>query len=70
MSRLGLGANSLSDRYTEIERDKIARFRDFVSHRYNQVDHEIVFDIRKMHIPKLKIALQKFHPELSVPDSK
>ena len=57
-------------RYSEIEWDKIARFRDFVSHHYSQVDHEIVFDICKVHVPKLKIALQKIHSEISVPDSK
>ncbi len=61
---------SFLKRYSEIEWDKIARFRDFVSHHYNQVDHEIVFDICKVHVPKLKIALQKIHSELSVPDSK
>ncbi len=61
---------SFLKRYSEIEWDKIAKFRDFVSHHYNQVDHEIVFDICKVHVPKLKIALQKIHSELSVPDSK
>ncbi len=61
---------SFLKRYSEIEWDKIARFRDFVSHHYSQVDHEIVFDICKVHLPKLKIALQKIHSELSVPDSK
>ncbi len=61
---------SFLKRYSEIEWDKIARFRDFVSHHYSQVDHEIVFDICKVHVPKLKIALQKIHSELSVPDSK
>ncbi len=61
---------SFLKRYSEIEWDKIARFRDFVSHHYNQVDHEIVFDICKVHVPKLKIAQQKIHSELSVPDSK
>ena len=45
--------------YSEIELDKIARFRDLVSHHYNQVDHEIVFDICKVHIPQLKSTLKK-----------
>ena len=44
---------------SEIEWDKIARFRDLVSHHYNQVDHEIVYDICKVHIPKLKNTLKK-----------
>jgi uncharacterized protein with HEPN domain len=41
-----------------IDWDRIARFRDFVSHHYDQIDHEIVFDICKMHIPSLKTAIQ------------
>jgi len=45
--------------YTQTEWDKIARFRDLVSHHYEQVDHEIVYDICKVHIPALKQALQK-----------
>jgi len=48
--------------YSHIEWDKIARFRDLVSHHYEQIDHEIVYDICKVHIPrfpKLKHGLQK-----------
>ena len=45
--------------YPEIEWDKIARFRDLVSHHYAHVDHELVFDICKRHIPKLGEVLQK-----------
>ena len=45
--------------YPEIEWDKIARFRDLVSHHYAYVDHELVFDICKRHIPKLGEVVQK-----------
>jgi uncharacterized protein with HEPN domain len=41
------------EKYSEIEWDKIARFRDLVSHHYEHVDHEVVYDICKAHIPKL-----------------
>jgi uncharacterized protein with HEPN domain len=51
-------------RYPSIEWDKIARFRDLVSHHYTQIDHEIVFDICKVHLPKLKSALQKMRSDL------
>ena len=61
---------SFLKRYSEIEWDKIARFRDFVSHHYSQVDHEIVFDICKVHIPQLKDALNKIRSDLSAPDAK
>jgi uncharacterized protein with HEPN domain len=45
--------------YSDIEWNKLARFRDLVSHHYANVDHEIVFDICKVHIPKLKNTLQR-----------
>jgi uncharacterized protein with HEPN domain len=48
----------LSD-YTDIEWKKIGKFRDLVSHHYEQVDHEIVYDICKMHIQKLNDTIQK-----------
>jgi uncharacterized protein with HEPN domain len=52
-------------RYTEVEWDKIARFRDLVSHHYEHVDHEIVFDICKVHIPNLSEMIQKMRVALS-----
>ena len=51
--------------YAEIEWKKIAKFRDLVSHHYDHVDHEIVYDICKMHIPKLDEAVQKMRNSLS-----
>ena len=36
---------SLLENYPEIEWDKIMRLRDIVSHHYEKVDHEIIFDI-------------------------
>lgn len=51
--------SSFLDPYPDVEWNKIARFRDFVSHHYDQVDHEIVYDICKVHIPNLKSTLQK-----------
>lgn len=47
------------DNRSEIEWDKIARFRDLVSHHYESVDHEVVYDICKVHIPKLREAIQQ-----------
>ena len=61
---------SFFDPYADIEWDKIARFRDFVSHHYDRVDHEIVYDICKTHIPKLKSMLTKIRSELSDSDNK
>ncbi|MBW1802808.1 MAG: DUF86 domain-containing protein [Deltaproteobacteria bacterium] len=56
---------SLLTRYAEIEWDKIARFRDLVSHHYDHVDHEIVYDICQNHIPRLKDIIEKMIKRLS-----
>jgi uncharacterized protein with HEPN domain len=53
----------LLQRYAEIEWDKIARFRDLVSHHYEHVDHEIVYDICETHIPKLREVIQEMRSE-------
>ena len=60
---------SLLNRYTEIEWDKIARFRDLVSHHYEDVDHEIVYDICQNHIPRLKNVIEKMIKGLSEMES-
>ena len=55
--------------YREVQWDKIARFRDLVSHHYENVDHEIVYDICKNHIPpphwltKRRAACSTFFPK-------
>ncbi|PKN64817.1 MAG: toxin-antitoxin system antitoxin subunit [Deltaproteobacteria bacterium HGW-Deltaproteobacteria-15] len=49
--------------YPEIEWEKISRFRDLVSHHYDHVDHEIVYDICKTHIPLLIKAVQRMRAE-------
>lgn len=51
--------------HKEIEWDKIAKFRDLVSHHYEHVDHEIVYDICNAHIPRLKEIVQKLRIEVS-----
>lgn len=51
--------NSLLKRYPEIEWEKIMRLRDIISHHYEMIDHEIIFDICNNHIPKLKTTVQK-----------
>jgi uncharacterized protein with HEPN domain len=46
-------------KHPEIEWNKISKFRDLVSHHYEHVDHEIVYDICKTHIPKLSKVLRQ-----------
>ena len=50
---------SLLENYPEIEWDKIVRLRDIVSHHYEKVDHEIIFDICKNHITRLKSTMHE-----------
>ncbi len=62
---------ALLNRYADIEWDKIARFRDLVSHHYEHVDHEIVYDICQDHIPSLRRLINKMLKNLSeLEDSK
>ena len=50
---------SLLEGYPEIEWDKIIKLREIISYHYEMVDHEIIFDICKNHIPILKSTIQK-----------
>lgn len=43
--------------YKDIEWAMIMRLRDIISHHYEVIDYEIIFDICKNHIPKLKTAV-------------
>ena len=65
VKKLQKGKNSLLQRYSEIEWEKISRFRDLVSHHYEHIDHEIVYDICAAHIPSLNDVVQKMIFELS-----
>ena len=43
-----------------VDVDPIIRFRDFIAHHYEKTDFEIVLDICKDHIPKLKIKIVSY----------
>ena len=51
--------STLFNKYPEVEWEKIMRLRDIISHHYEMIDHEIIYDICRNHIPKLKAAVQK-----------
>ena len=59
LKKINMMDKSLLEKYPEIEWDKIMRLRDIVSHHYEKIDHEIIFDICKNHIPKLKTTISK-----------
>lgn len=49
----------LLEKYPEIEWSKIIKLREIISHHYESVDHEIIYDICKNHIPRLKSTAYK-----------
>ncbi len=58
MKRVNSLLPDLQQRYPKINWDDIIRFRDFISHHYELLDHEIVFNICNIHLPVLKSALE------------
>jgi uncharacterized protein with HEPN domain len=48
----------LQTNYPEIEWNKIIRFRDFISHHYEMLDYEIVFEICEDYLPKLEVVIK------------
>jgi uncharacterized protein with HEPN domain len=52
------------DKYPEIDWNKIIKFRDFISHHYESMDHEIVHNICTNNIPDLKKATEKILKEI------
>ena len=39
------------------------KLRDIISHHYEHMDHEIVYDICKNHLPSLKKAVQLIYKD-------
>jgi uncharacterized protein with HEPN domain len=50
--------NLLQKNYPEIEWNKIIRFRDFISHHYEMLDYEIVYEIGKINLPQLELVIK------------
>jgi uncharacterized protein with HEPN domain len=44
--------------FPQIEWSNIMKLRDIISHHYDHVDYEVIYDICKNHIPPLKKAIQ------------
>lgn len=54
LKRLLKNNSRLETQYPHIEWNKIVKFRDFISHHYEKLDYEIIFDICKTDLPPLK----------------
>ncbi len=50
--------NSFLPNYPGVKWANIMRLRDIVSHHYEKVDHEIIFDICQNHLPQLQKTIQ------------
>ncbi|MCW7467835.1 DUF86 domain-containing protein [Leptospira levettii] len=46
------------NKYPNTEWEKIMKMRDVISHHYEGLDHEIIFNICKDKLPKLKISVE------------
>ena len=49
----------LLQKYPEIEWDKIMRLRDIISHHYDVLDHEIIFNACKENLPELQKVIER-----------
>lgn len=50
---------AILNNFPNIEWNMIIRLRDIISHHYAVIDHEIIYDICKNHIPVLKAAVSE-----------
>ena len=62
---LGESAKRISQKYPGVIKDlaypeinNLIRFRDYVSHHYEQLEHEVIFDICKYKLPGLKNKIE------------
>lgn len=46
------------DKHQKVEWNLIVRFRDFISHHYEKLDYEIIFEICSFNIQKLKEVVE------------
>lgn len=61
--------NSFFEKYAYLEWNKIMRLRDIISHHYDVIDHEIIFDICENHVPQLKASISKILEDANIEDS-
>jgi uncharacterized protein with HEPN domain len=40
-----------------IDPKPIIRFRDFISHHYEEADYEVLYNVCKVHLPELKVKI-------------
>lgn len=56
---------ALLKKYQEVNWTDIIRFRDFVSHNYDEIDHVIVYNLCKDKLQSLKTTIEKIIKDLN-----
>ena len=59
LKKINKSESVIWERYPQIEWQNIMKLRDIISHHYNHVDHEIIYDICQNNIPALKKVVQQ-----------
>jgi len=54
---------SLFRKYPKVEWQNVMKLRAIISHHYEHVDHEIIYDVCKNHLPILKNTLQLMYKD-------
>ena len=65
LKQIELKAPELLERHSEIDWEKIIRFRDFISHHYEKLESEIIFEICTVFIPKLELVINAIILEIT-----
>lgn len=53
LKRINKKNPQILEKYAGVDWEKIIRFRDFISHHYEKLDYEVIFDICSVDVPKL-----------------
>jgi uncharacterized protein with HEPN domain len=64
LKRIEKADAAILEKHAEIEWQQIMRLRDFISHHYDLLDYEIIFDICKEKIPQLEKTVAQIISEL------
>jgi len=57
LKRMNKNNPQILQKYPSVDWEKIIRFRDFISHHYEKLDYEIIYDICKVDVPKLIVTI-------------
>ncbi|MBE2217370.1 MAG: DUF86 domain-containing protein [Ignavibacteria bacterium] len=56
---------ALLQKYPDTDWQQIIRMRDLISHHYEDIDHEIVYNLCNTHLPQLRSTIKKIITDLN-----